>query len=240
MIVVLCEGNRDMEFLSHIFECKSFNKIMHDEDYIYKKLGLKYKKYNVLRKNDDEIIIFYPEFGGYVPVLNTAKNIDQQIAWKKRGVTKVVLVVDQDEKNVENRVTAVEGSLKGVYEVDRTNRFSFMCKHKEYDFLVTLIPVGDSILQEKIDINQETCMIEDLILNLALTKQEYENILKQSIELYKHKMKKKPSQKALLRMMESFCNEPERGGYEIISELKDNILTILPEHITQSITEIMN
>lgn len=241
MIVVLCEGSRDLEFLAHLFESKGFNKVNHDEDYVYKKLGLERKKYcKVLRKNDNELLIFYPESGSYELVLKTAKDSSTQIAWKNRGVTKVALAVDLDDKNVEERITAIERSLRGVYEVNRLNRFSFSCKYNAYEFLFTIIPVGDSSLQKKIDINQEKCMIEDLILNLALTKHEYKNILQQSIELYEHKMNKKPSQKALLRMIESFCNKPESGSYEIISELKDNIPTILPEQITESITEIIN
>ncbi|VVB85914.1 Uncharacterised protein [uncultured archaeon] len=241
MIVVLCEGNLDMEFLSFLFESKSFNKINHDENCLLRKLGLDYKKYKVLEKNDDELIIFFPKSGGYDPVLNTAKDGGTQIDWIRRGVTKVVIAVDLDDKNVDDRIAAIEGSLSGVYEVNRINKFSYNCRYNEkYEFLFIIIPVGDSTLQEKIDVVQEKSMIEDLILNLALTKSEYENILKQSIELYKHKMGKRPDQKALLRMMESFCNDPEKGSYQIISELKDNINTILPEHIEQSIIEILS
>lgn len=240
MIVVLCEGNLDMEFLAHLFESKGFNKINPDENYMYKKLGLDYNKFKVLNKNDNEMIIFYPKTGGYGPVLKTAKESSIQIDWKKRGVTKVVLAVDQDKKNVEERLIAVEGSLRSAYEVNRTNKFSFNCKYNENEFSFIVIPVGDSALQEKIEIVQDGYIIEDLILRLALTKDKYENILRQSIELYKHKMGKKPNQKALLRMMESFCNDPEKGSFQIISELKNDIPAILPEHIEQSILEIMS
>lgn len=230
-----------MEFLAHLFESKGFNRVNHDGNYIYGKLGLKYKKYKVLEKNDDELIIFYSESGGYDPVMNTAKDGSTQIDWKRRGVTSVVIAVDLDDKNVDERIEAIEGSLTGVYDVNRINKFSYICKYNEkYEFSFIIIPVGDSTLQEKIDIIQEKSMIEDLILNLALTKSEYENILKQSIELYKHKMGKRPDQKALLRMMESFCNDPEKGSYHIIYELKNNINTILPEHVEQSIIEIMS
>lgn len=229
-----------MEFLAHLFESKGFNKINHDENYMHKKLGLNYKKYKVLSKNNNEMIIFYPETGGYGPVLRTAKDSSTQIDWKNREVIKVVLAIDQDNKNVEERLIAVEGSLRSAYEVNRTNKFSFNCKYNENEFSFIVVPVGDSSLQEKIEIVQEGYMIEDLILRLALTKDKYENILKQSIELYKHKMGKKPNQKALLRMMESFCNDPEKGSFQIISELKNDIPTILPEHVEQSIIEIMS
>lgn len=241
MIVVLCEGNLDMEFLARLFESRGYNKIAHDENYLSGKLGLTFKKFKVLKNIDNELIIFYPKSGGYDQVLNTAKDSSTQIDWKKRGVTRIVLAVDLDEKNVDDRIAAVEGSLRGAYEVNRINKFSYNCKYNEkYEFLFIIIPVGDSTLHEKIDIDQKKSMIEDLILNLALTKSEYENILKQSIELYKHKMGKKPDQKALLRMMESFCNDPEKGSFQIISKLRKDIPAILPEHVEQSIREIMS
>jgi len=53
-------------------------------------------------------------------------------------------------------------------------------------------------------------------------------------------MGKKPDQKALLRMMEAFCDDPEKGSFQIISELKNDISAILPEHVEQSIIEIMS
>lgn len=239
MIVVLCEGNLDMEFLAHLFECKGFSKINPDENYLLGKLGLRYKKYKVLKKNNDELIIFYPETGGYDSVLNTAKDSSTQIDWKKRKVSKVVLVVDQDDKDVDVTIKAVEDTLKIIYEVNEISKFSLNCKFNEqYVFSFVVVPVGDSTLQERIDIIQKGYMIEDLVLNLALTKDKYENILRQSIDLYQHKMGKKPNQKALLRMMESFCNDPEKGSFQIISELKDDIPTILPEHVEKSIIEI--
>ncbi len=202
-----------MEFLAYLFGSKGFNRIDHDEKYIFGKLGLTYKKYKVLKKNDEELIIFYPESGGYDTVLNAAKDGSTQIDWKRRGVTNVVIAVDLDDKNVDDRIAAIEGSLRGVYEVNRINTFCYNCKYNEkYEFLFIIIPVGDSTLHEKIDISQEKSMI----------------------------MGKRPDQKALLRMMESFCDDPEKGSYQIISELKDNINTILPEHIKQSIIEIIS
>jgi len=114
-----------MEFLARLFESRGFNRIAHDENYMLAKLGLKYKKFKALKKTDNELIIFYPESGGYDPVLNTAKDSSTQIDWKKRGVTRVVLAVDLDEKNVDDRIEAVEGSLRGAYEVYRINKFSY-------------------------------------------------------------------------------------------------------------------
>ena len=236
MIVVLCEGALDMEFLACIFENKGFKRIKHEKNYIYKKLGLKYQKYIVLR-NKEELVIFYPKSGGYKAVLNTAKDISTQIDWKRRGVARVILAIDLDDKDVKNRLTAIEDSLKSVYDVEKRADYTFKCTKNAHEFLFTVVPLGDLNLQRKINIIQEKCMIEDLILSLILIKDKYRELCEQSIELYEHKIKEKPNQKALLRMLESFCKNPEKGAYEFLSELKEELWTILPEHVRESIEE---
>lgn len=241
MIIVLCEGVLDMEILMRIFECKGFNRERVEKNYIKKKLGLGIKRYYVLKKDDKEVIIFYPwTMAGYNAILNIAKDISEQKNWKKRNVVRVALAVDLDNLSVNDRIKAIKNSLENVYDkIEESGNFSFKCSKDKEEFLFTVIPLGDCALNQKIDTNQEKCMVEDLILNLLITEEKYKNICKQSIELYKHKTKEKPCQKSLLKMMEAFSKDPDRGFYEILSELKEKLLDVLPEHIEQSINEVI-
>ena len=58
-------------------------------------------------------------------------------------------------------------------------------------------------------------------------------ICKQCIELFEHKKGEKPDQKALLKMLEAFCGDPDRGIYEILSNIKIKI----PTHIKENLDE---
>lgn len=235
MIILLCEGRLDMEFFAILLEQMGFNRLKVDkvdEDYLRKKLGLGYRWFRVLRK-DFEIFIFYPKSGGYKVVMDTAKDVSQQKDWKKRGVKRVILAVDLDEKSVDERLKAVEDALKSVYTVERIGNYSFKCKYNGDEYFFTVVPLGDPNLQKEIEVAQERCIIEDIIISSALRSEEFEKICKQCVELFKHKMGKKPNQKALLRMLEAFCEDPDRGIYEILSNVKIKV----PSHVEDSLNE---
>jgi len=235
MIVLLCEGNLDMEFFTILLEQMGFDRLKVDEDYIRRKLGLKYRWFRVLRKDDLETFVFYPKSGGYKVVIDTAKDISQQKDWKKRGVKRIILAVDLDEKSVEERLKAVEDALKSVYTVERIGNYSFKCKHGEEEYFFTVVPLGDPNLQKEIEIDQERCTIEDIIIGSVLENEDFKRICEQCIELFKHKKGRKPNQKALLRMLEAFCEDPDRGIYEILSNVKIKV----PAHVEDSLKECL-
>jgi len=233
MIVLLCEGNLDMEFFTILLEQMGFDRLKVDEDYIRRKLGLKYRWFRVLRKDDLEIFIFYPKSGGYKVVMDTAKDVSQQKDWKKRGVKRIILAVDLDEKSVDERLEAVENSLKSVYTVEKIGNYSFKCKHNEEEFFFTVVPLGDPNLQKIIEVDQEVRMIEDIIISSVLENKDFQRICEQCIELFRHKRGRNPDQKALLRMLEAFCKDPDRGIYEILSNVKIKA----PTHVEESLKE---
>ena len=174
-----------------------------------------------------------PKSGGYKVVIDSAKNVSQQKDWKKRGVKKVILAVDLDEKSINERIKAIEDALKSVYTVEKIGNYTFKCKHNEEEYLFTVVPLGDPNLKEVIKINQETCTIEDIIISSILENEYFKRICKQCIELFKHKKGEKPNQKALLKMLEAFCEDPDRGIYEILSNIKIK----MPIHVKESLDE---
>ena len=233
MIILLCEGSLDMEFFAILLEQMGFNKLKVNEDYLRKKLGLGYKWFRVLHKDGLEIFIFYPKSGGYKVVIDTAKDVSQQKDWKKRGVKRIILAVDLDEKSVDERLKAVEDALKSIYTVERIGNYSFKCKHNGDEYFFTVIPLGDPNLQKEIEVTQERYTIEDIIISSALKSKEFEKICKQCVKLFKHKKGKNPNQKALLRMLEAFCEDPDRGIYEILSNVKIKV----PSYVEDSLNE---
>ncbi len=233
MIVLLCEGNLDMEFFTILLKQMGFDRLSVNEDYIRKKLGLKFRWFRVLRKDDLEIFVFYPKSGGYKVVIDTAKDVSQQRDWKKRGIKRVILAVDLDEKDVAGRVEAVKNALKSVYTVEKVGDYSFKCEHSGEEYFFTVVPLGDPNLRKMIEIEQETCTIEDIIISSILENEDFQRICKQCIDLFKHKRGKSPKQKALLRLLEAFCKEPDRGIYEILSNIKIKI----PTHVEESLKE---
>ncbi|RLI84151.1 MAG: hypothetical protein DRP01_08385 [Archaeoglobales archaeon] len=235
MIILLCEGNLDMEFFAILLEQMGFNRMKVDEDYIRKKLGLNYRWFRVLRR-DIEVFIFYPKSGGYKVVIDFAKDTSQQKDWEKRGVRKVILAVDLDDKSVEERLKAVEDALKSVYTVEKIGNYTFKCKYDEDEYVFTIIPLGDPNLKDMIEIDQKVCTIEDIIMRSVLEDENFKEICKQCIELFKHKRGRKPNQKSLLKMLEAFCDDPDRGIYEILSNIKINI----PLHVKESLDESLS
>jgi len=231
MIVLVCEGSLDMEFFAILLEQIGFERLKVGEDFIWKRLGLRYRWFRVLRRGEVEIIVFYPKSGGYKVVIETAKEVSQQKVWKSRGVEKVLLAIDLDEKSVEERVKAVEDALKSVYSVERIGKFSFKCEHDEETFFFTVVPIGDPDLSMSISQGKHT--IEDLILASIIEDERLRNICEQRIELFEHKEGRKPDQKSLLRMLEAFCKDPERGIFEILS----NIQIKIPTHVKDSLNE---
>lgn len=239
-IIFLCEGTLDMEVLSRILQDMRFNKvnIKDVKSYAWKELGLKIGNYRVLRKDSILSFIFYPEGGGYYNVIRIAKDSSQQIKWKKEyGIEKIALAVDLDDKNVEERLNAVMKSLKSSYHnVEKVGSYSFKCIHKGYEFIFTVVPLGDPKLGEKININfvQLKFMVEDLIINSIIEDKRWREICIQGIEFFKHKAQENPDQKSLIRIAEAFCQNKEI--YELIKYIKAKKL---PDHVKLSIEEAL-
>jgi len=163
---------------------------------ITRKLGIDRRWFRVLYKDDIEVFVFY--LGRYKVVMELARNYSQQKMWKRRGVKRVVLAVDLDEKDIDEKLKAIEDSLKSTYTTVERMGYSFRCKHNGEEYNFTVIMLGDPSLQKRIDVKQEKFMIEDIIINLALENENFKEICLQCIELFKHKKgEKKPNQKSI-------------------------------------------
>jgi hypothetical protein len=238
--IFLCEGTFDIELFSHVFQLTGYELFKNPQGYIDEKLGLiNLKIYKVIQKNSDEIFIFFPKSGGgKTQIIQTVTNIAQQIAWKQKGVNQLILALDiDDDKNLIDTVFRV---LKTVYTVTKKDKFSFSCKDEisKMEFLFTIVPVGDPRLSTKIDVNQSKLRIEDIILSLALRNEKYKGYIENTIKFYVEQKGKKPDTKALIRIIEGLCDDPEKGVYQILSQLKNELVEVLPEDIVNSLKEI--
>lgn len=241
MKVLLCEGTRDMEFLtSFLIKCYDFERKKIKKNYLNKKLGLNYKNFNVVKKIN-EIFIFYPRGGGSEEVKNVVKNTSQMIDWYNKGVKKVGMALDLDEKNVQELINSIEQILKAKYDdVKKYDKFSFICKHGEYNFNITVIPLGDLNIKNKLGFDVSRHKIEDLILDLSFEDEYFNHVLSQAINFYKEKKRKNPTQKSLVKILESICDKPDFGTFELISKiLNENAKGILPNYFVEGIEKFL-
>ncbi len=240
MRILLCEGTLDMEFLARLIEsCYNFKRKQVGEDYLRNKLGLQYKRYIVL-EGSFELFIFYPKGGGSETVLKTVCMPSQLVQWIVRGVLKIGIAIDLDDKNIDTLINSVETRLKNNYgKVTKTGVYTFKCKINEYNFTLTTVPIGDLSLSDKLGFPVTRHKIEDLILDFALENTFYRHLLTQAIEFYREKMKRDPNQKALVKIMESTCSNPDFGAYELLSVLFKDARNILPSYIFDSLNEFL-
>jgi hypothetical protein len=244
MKVLLCEGTRDMEFLTRfLIKCHDFKRKKVKDNYLHEKLGLNYRNFNVIEKTD-EIFIFYPKGGGFKSVTNIIKEISQMIQWHDRGVEKVGIALDLDEKDVQGLINSIEQMLKSKYKyVKKYRNYSFICKHEDYSFNITVIPIGDLDIKDKLGFEVSQHEIEDLILDLALKDEDFNHVLSQAIKFYKEKRGNKSYtkiQKSLVKILESICDDPDYGTFELISKiLNEDAKDILPNDFVDSIEEFL-
>ncbi|MFA4662187.1 DUF3226 domain-containing protein [Pyrococcus kukulkanii] len=240
MKVLLCEGTRDMEFLLNLLTKLGFQRARVKYNYLWEKLGLNYKKFTVLRNENEEIFIFYPLGGGSKSVIGTIKAESQIINWCERGVSKIGLAIDLDDKAVQGLLSSIEHVLKSKYEVVKEGNFSFKCRCKGCELDVIVIPLGDTRIEEKLGFNVLQHEIEDLILDLALSNENFKHIIGQAIDFYKEKKGKEPTQKAIVKILESLCKDPDYGTFELISEIFSwSSINELPDYVVESIREFI-
>ncbi len=244
MRILLCEGTVDMEFLSRlIVSCYGFKRKDVKENYLESKLGLSYKKFIILEQKF-ELAIFYPKGGGAEAVIKSVTARSQMLQWIERGVSKIGIAIDLDDRDVQNLIDSIETRLRNKYgsnNVTKVGNYTFKCNIGRYTIPITAIPLGDLNISKKLGFDVSQYELEDLILDLAFEDDFYKHVLTQAIEFYKEKKGKSPSQKALVKILESTCDNPDFGIYELISNLfrNKNIKNILPKYIIESFNEFL-
>ena len=163
------------------------------------------------------------------------------IQWHDRGVEKVGIALDLDEKDVQGLINSIEQMLKAKYKyVKKYGNYSFICKHEDYSFNITVIPIGDLDIKDKLGFEVSQHEIEDLILDLALKDEYFNHVLSQAIDFYKEKKGENPTQKSLVKILESICDDPDYGTFELISKiLNEDAKDILPNYFVGSIEEFL-
>jgi hypothetical protein len=227
-----------------IVSCYGFKRKGVDENYLKNKLGLSYKKFIVLEQ-DFELAIFYPKGGGAEAVIKAVTVPSQILQWIEKGVSRIGIAIDLDDKDVQNLTDSIEKRLENKYghgNVTKIGNYTFKCKIGKHEIPITVIPLGDLNISKKLGFNVLQYELEDLILDLAFEDNFYNHVLTQAIEFYKEKKGKDPSQKALVKILESTCDNPDYGIYKLISNLfkNKNIKNILPNHIFESFNEFIH
>lgn len=244
MYLLLCEGTVDMEFLTKLLiNCYNFRRKAVKEDYLDLKLGVRWRKFKVV-EGDHEIMISYPPGGGSKTVIKTVRTKSQIKYWLSKNLSKLGIAIDIDErKSVQDLISSIEQSLKSEYgdeNITRHGNYSFKCKLNEHEFYITVIPLGDLAISNKLGFDVSQHELEDLILDLAFENEFYSRVLNQAVEFYKEKKDENPNQKPIVKILEAFSSDLDNGIYELISNLFRNFnRDALPDYLLESIDEFL-